>query len=413
MESNRGKSINYILLSLIIIMPFIIIISTSPLLDGKYYYLLFSGIVLLILSFKINRTKLSSIDIMAILFIISIFISSVFSPDKYTAFFGSFSRGEGFFSILVYIIVFFCASRYLDITEKSLNIILISSCVMAIHGILQFYGIDFVKMIVPLYGNEASDAVGTIGNRNFFSNYICIFLFLSMGLYIFKNKIRYLIYSLILFTALMCSLTRSGWLAFVVFSILGLAFIIRRKDCLKRAGIVLLSFLLIFIVLNVTTDNSIINRSNKNQIVSDNGELTGSAGGRAEILRISFDAFLDKPFLGYGPDTLKYRLSEEYTDEFTSYFIEHGAFIDKAHNEFLEYAVSCGIFTLVCYLILLILIIVRLWKNKKDDINKILLITIIAYLVQSFFNISMIAVAPTFWILLGFSYRCVNKYKLK
>lgn len=412
MESNRGKTINLILLSLIIIMPFIIIVSTSPLLDGKYYYLLCSGIILLILSFKINRINLGSVEIFALLFIFSIFISSILSPDKYTALFGSFSRGEGFFSILVYVIIFLVASRYLEITEKNLNIIFISACIMAIHGVLQFYGFDIVKIVIEFYQNEANDAVGTIGNRNFFSSYICIFLFISMGLYIFKSRWKYLLYSSILFTALMCSLTRSGWLAFVVFSTTGLGFIIKRKDCLKRVLIIILSFLLIFIVLNITTNNSIIKRSNTNQIVSDKGELKGSAGGRAEIFRISFKAFLDKPFIGYGPDTLKYRLSEEYSEEFTNYFIEYGAFIDKSHNEFLEYAVSCGIFTLIFYLTLIALILKGLWKNRKEDTNKILLMTISSYLVQSFFNISMIAVAPIFWILLGYSYKRLRLTKV-
>ncbi|NLK95207.1 MAG: O-antigen ligase family protein [Clostridiales bacterium] len=411
MEYSRGKIINNIILLVLTIMPFILMDSKSPLLDGKYYFMLITGIILLILSLKIEKINIKIIDITALLFILSIFISSVFSPDKFTAFWGSANRGEGFFTILIYVILFFLSSKYLDINEKTLDIILISSCIMALHGILQFFGFDIVQIIYPLYNNLASDAIGTIGNRNFFSSYICIFLFLGMGLYIFKGNKKYLVYSSILFAALLCSLTRSGWLAFIIYSILGLLFILKRKDALKRSAIIILLFTVIFGVLNISTDNSIINRSNKNQVISSQGLLVGSVGGRAEILRMSFKAFCDRPLLGYGPDTLEMRLSEDYTEDFIKYKLAHGVYVDKSHNEFLEYAVSCGVFTLIFYLVLLGLIVYGLFKNKEKDINKILLITIIGYLVQSFFNISMIAVAPIFWILLGVSYKNIKTNK--
>ena len=42
-------------------------------------------------------------------------------------------------------------------------------------------------------------------------------------------------------------------------------------------------------------------------------------------------------------------------------------------------------------------------KNIKNDKFKIIFCIIISYLIQAALNISVIAVAPLFWILLGYS----------
>ncbi|MDV4149356.1 hypothetical protein R0131_00750 [Clostridium sp. AL.422] len=43
----------------------------------------------------------------------------------------------------------------------------------------------------------------------------------------------------------------------------------------------------------------------------------------------------------------------------------------------------------------------KLIKSIRSDLSKVLLLTLIGYLVQSFFNISVVMVAPIFWIFLG------------
>jgi putative inorganic carbon (HCO3(-)) transporter len=71
--------------------------------------------------------------------------------------------------------------------------------------------------------------------------------------------------------------------------------------------------------------------------------------------------------------------------------------IDKAHNEYLNIAVSAGIPSLIAYLTLVFVVL----KNSVSKEKNLLLAVIIAYLVQAFFNISVVSVAFLFWILLG------------
>ena len=79
-----------------------------------------------------------------------------------------------------------------------------------------------------------------------------------------------------------------------------------------------------------------------------------------------------------------------------------GKDIDKAHNEYLQIAATIGIPALIVYLSFLSLILFPKMKEMfKNKLLFILVLTIICYLTQAFFNISTIGVAPLFWMLLG------------
>lgn len=152
----------------------------------------------------------------------------------------------------------------------------------------------------------------------------------------------------------------------------------------------------------------VVGRASKDNIVNENGEIIGSAGGRMKILKMSFEAFKSKPLLGTGPDTLGERFQLDFDSELGEYITVHNAYPDKAHNEYLEYAASCGIFTLIAYILLIGCIFKGLIKNINDDRAKIMIISLIGYLVQGFFNISVIMVAPLYWIMLGVFVKFIN-----
>jgi putative inorganic carbon (HCO3(-)) transporter len=66
-------------------------------------------------------------------------------------------------------------------------------------------------------------------------------------------------------------------------------------------------------------------------------------------------------------------------------------------------AAVTGIPSLLIYLFLIVLIF---WRNTplmlKDKSKIIVGLAVIGYLIQAFSNISVIAVAPIFWIILGY-----------
>ena len=107
------------------------------------------------------------------------------------------------------------------------------------------------------------------------------------------------------------------------------------------------------------------------------------------------------PLLGSGPDTLAYSLLYNVTEDAIEFIEVTNTYADKAHNEYLQIAATMGIPALIVYLAFLAQILANNKNMFKDNSKFILMIPIIAYLVQAFFNISTIGVAPIFWLLLG------------
>lgn len=422
-DFSKEQIINFLLHVAIILVPLIILdfrlfdidseVSQghSQFVEGKVYFMMILGVLLLILSIMSLR-KINKENIIALIFLATIFVSAICSPYMNTAFFGNKDRGEGFIIIAIYVLMFILASHYFKPGKITIRIIFISSVLISLIALIQFLGFDLVAYILKFSQPAIHDAVGTLGNRNFMGTYTLIFLILSMSIYIFKGKKEYLVYAVFNFIGLMSSLTRGCWIAFIIVSIIGTFFIIKRKDCLKRALLLVSALLVMFIAINLTTGNKIIDRCSINNIVED-GKLVNSANAREQIFNLSLRAFCEKPFLGTGPDTLKLRLEDDFTKEYYEYLLNEKEYIDKAHNEFLEYAVSDGIFTVIAYVALLVVIIIGLIKNKKDDINKVLLLVIIGYILQSMLNISTVGVAQIFWIILGYAVCRNNKQGLE
>ena len=351
----------------------------------------------------------SPITSAVLLFLATILVSCIFSPYKIIAFFGTKERSEGFVTIAIYILLFIASSEYLKVTEKSINLILTIVNIHATYGILQFYKFDPIQKWA-LNGISVANSIGTIGNRNFFSSYIVLFLSLSTALYIFKEKIIYLCYTLILFAGLVCSLTRGGWLGYGVVLVFIFIFSIiskKRKSRILKMVAMAVCFIVIGGTLNSTTDGSVTGRVNnlKEQITTTDEEVKAksSASSRVDILNMTLKAFKDRPLLGTGPDTLGNRLYDDYPIEMNNHISTYGQSVDKAHNEYLEYATSCGIFTLISYLTLVIMIGIKLIKRRKEEKYIIILMPIIGYLAQAVTNISVPMVAPLFWILLGYA----------
>ncbi len=99
---------------------------------------------------------------------------------------------------------------------------------------------------------------------------------------------------------------------------------------------------------------------------------------------------------------MKNGIVKNVTDESFEYIKSHNAIPDKAHNEYLQIAVTLGIPALMVYVIFLGMIIFPNFKYIFKQKYRFILLSIIgSYLVQAFFNISTIGIAPLFWFVLG------------
>lgn len=404
--------LNLVFYATIIIMPFIVIKETQSKYNmGKLAYLYVVGLFLVVMLIKmifqknIKLCKFIEYKIIGI-FLLSLCIATGFSINYKVSILGNTTRFEGLIIYFIYIGLFLFATTRFIISKKGIELFSISATLMAIYTILQLIGID------PVYDfmvetSKGKETFGLIGHRNFLSTYLIIAILLTLSIYFFYNKKRYFIYSSIIFAGLISTFTRGGWVAFFIVSIMALLLIGKEKEQLKKALMVFITFTIIFFTINFISGERVLSRTES--IIRDGKNISESSGsGRVEIWQMTLKSLKNQWIIGTGLDTLHLRLIRDCPEQFIEIIPKIGGYPDKAHNEFLEYWACGGILTLISYLALIVVILINLLKRIHENKAKVLLLMIIGYLIQSFFNISVIQVAPIYWILLGVA---VNYYR--
>ena len=410
----KTKDINNIIIGILSIVLFLAPLLVFPrvlIYDyniPKVIVLYTCGITLVAMLFiKRREIKYDKKDILVLVFLLLTELSLIFSINKTKSLFGETGRHEGFLMVMTYVLVYYFAKYYFREYKHFYKILFGIVIAISILSILQFYDIvPFQKALGLQYRQFWTS--GTFGNPNFLASYITIFLPILMCLFILKGKMKFLIMASIVFWAMLCSLTRSAWVAFGVYSIIGIIYIIYKKEksIIKNSIMLFIAFVIIFAVGDILSNGRIIGRNKvmlsefKNMATEGVTESMGS--GRIEIWKITLNQIKLHPWIGTGVDTLKDVISEDQPDYYIDRIIETNTYIDKAHNEYLQIAATIGIPALIIYLLFLFIIMKENLKQFfSNKIILILLLSIIGYLVQAFFNISTIGVAPIFWIMLG------------
>ena len=190
-----------------------------------------------------------------------------------------------------------------------------------------------------------------------------------------------------------------------------LIYIICKKDktLWKRTALLIILPILVFGLILVTNGNSVVNRINKiisegQQIISSQSLSDEMGSGRIMIWKMIVTSIINHPLIGSGPDCILQILKDEQLHELYMFYSKYGTVVDKAHNEYLQIAATMGIPALILYILAIASILEPNIKNMfKSKLSYIFVISITAYLIQAFFNISVIMVAPIFWFILGLS----------
>ncbi len=398
------KWIDRILWLTIILVPIAILpFGVNDIFDAiKGPILVVSGISILTLLILAKKFEKSIITWLLISYLLLVLLSSIFADDPLLAFAGATNYGgrfEGFLTISIYVILFYASRNYLIVTKPKLIRALGFLSIVSVYSLVQYYQFD----PLVIYKNYRPMIFSTIGNQNFLGSLMVILCSLTLGLSVYYKKWYYFLFFMLFFSSLLASQTRGSWIAFgIIF--FGLTVLILFSNRAKIIGLLLVSLIMIFVAftLNFSKKNTLSKRTNsiRTEIKMKN-EYGGS--GRYKIWEITWGVIKDHPLLGTGPENLKPVLKTEYKKELNAYYRMKGVTIDKAHNEYLHMAAVTGIPSLLIYLILIVLIF---WRNiplmLKDKSKIIVGFAVIGYLIQAFSNISVIAVAPIFWIILGY-----------
>ena len=406
-----SKKINQILWLFAIVLPIVFIplnVQFNVFIVIKGAVLFCTGVILFSLLILEKKWDKEPIIKVFLALLMCQFVSSIFAFKPLLAFIGFSSnagRFEGFVTLFSYGILFYAAKNHMVITKKRIITFFSSLTIISLYAFIQYLECD--PMVIYWHFNKM--VFSTIGNQNFLGSLEVILSILALCLFLKTKKWYYGLFFTIFFATLLMSQTRSAWIGFfMVFMLIMVSVLLFNRDKIKSFGIALALIAITGLGLNALKDNVLINRSNSiKQEFEMQSEFGGS--GRIAIWKMTFNIVKNHPYLGAGPENLSEALSIEQKMNVKNYYKVKKQRVDRAHNEYLHIAAVTGIPALICYLVMLFLIITKNIKFIfKDKIQTALLFGVLGYLIQAFFNISVVSVAPIFWILLGL---LANTYK--
>ena len=309
------------------------------------------------------------------------FLSTIFSVDFHYSFFGSPYRGGGFISYGFYIL--FAITAFLIIKKKDWkklwNVAIGVGVIVCILALFSRFGL-FSNFLITRIDNLSS----TIGGPNTLGLYVMLLVFpaLSFGLQV-KNNIKrglYLITSALFSFIVLLTISQGAYLGLAMGAIYFLIFFptksftekTRRKIFYGKIAIVTVAALLFFSV--------IIIKSNPDYTLNDHylfKQLTTWKVDKSRLAtwQVSFDAFLDRPLLGYGPENFSIGFDRNYDPTLSSIQMDRdtpASWWDKAHNFALNLLVETGIIGFISFILLFGLVFWQLHKitHKKIDNTK-------------------------------------------
>lgn len=310
---------------------------------------------------------------------------------------GDTYRFDGLRTYFAYCGIFSCA--YI-VTNKYLmqHIISYFTHIAVFLSLLVLVNIENINNVFGLTANMA-----IFNNTNHFAYYLCLALMCAMLLFLIEKRstIRLLLRIVelaIITSALVQNKSFGSYLAVIVGLICCVVLVIwLDKNALKRVLIALIIFILISLIMNISS-GYISNDLHK--LVTDTSNVfngskdaarAGSGRWRLWVKGLQFAA--ERPLFGYGPDNLGAR------------YAEVGINMDRPHNEFIQFAASLGIPAVIFYISALIVHFVSfIQKRKQLSLTMIgILCAVVTYLVSSLFGNTMYYTTPFFFMILGLS----------
>ncbi|MBI2268679.1 MAG: O-antigen ligase family protein [Candidatus Blackburnbacteria bacterium] len=359
--------------------------------------------------FLFRRTPL---DIPLAIFLLALSLSTLTSIDRYTSFWGYYSRPfGGFVSTATFVVLYwaYVSNMGKRETENVIRILIGSAVVISIWGILEHFGVSPSCVILKGEFNVSCWApdvrarvFATFGQPNWMAAWLVAVAPLSWQLILrckaiplpmwntlahreILSRSALYISPFLLFTAILYTKSRSGLVAFGVSFVIFWSFVFfhqsrKVRPCKPRCQSFLLivtSYLLLVAFSGSPWSPSItqlFGGKSKNidlrvasNVVGNESSPSPPSGGtdsfaiRKIVWKGAIDIWKHYPILGSGVETFAYTYYNFRPQEH-NYTSEWDLLYNKAHNEYLHYLANTGLVGLGSYLLL---IGAFLWNIKK------------------------------------------------
>lgn len=361
-------------------------ISGKNLLFRFFVEIAFAGWVVLALkdvAYRINLKK-SPLTITFSLFIFVLLLADVFGVDQQKSIWSNFERMEGFVGHIHFFLYFIVLTAMITTAKEwhtMFKAFVFSNILVLIYGYGQLFGAKgyifsalFPKAAVwfsarfPIHMSE-NRLDATIGNSAYFAIFCLMYVFITALLWSqSKETKRQWVYPTLIvlnLIALFYSGTRGTMIGAIVGGFVTLGLIaLHEKGRARKALLVSLIAMTILIGSVFTFKSSSFIQSSPTlaRLASISfTDLTGSS--RLYIWKISYQAWLERPILGYGQDNFSYIFARKFIPE-KMWNLE--PWYDRSHDVFFDWLVAAGALGLISYLSLYGVALYALWFKKND-----------------------------------------------
>ena len=375
------------------------------------------GIFVFLTHFLIHKDiKYYLSDLLYFFLFIFAIISAVLTQNKFATWHG-FDYDEWPFNFVGYFSLMLAGTMICDkqMRKNILKAFVFVACIQSVIAALQTVGIYILECYYTTQIiMDFKWCYGLTQNSNWYGGLSVLIFTCTAGIYLFTNNrstrnVMYVISSLCFYT-LIGSEARLAWVGvfgFVTFLLCSFRVMDRKgwdkekmSDIKKRFKWLLVGMTVI-IIFSVLVFGRVVTRLSKTFAELYGNNLYALGSNRLYIWKYGIKAFPKYWAFGIGLDNFEdvFYKSEEFKGGFTN---------AKAHNEYLHYLVTQGIFQFITYVTLLVYAartgIRNVIKNEDEEerlINWIFLGMFFGYTAQAFFNSSVVYIAPYFWITIG------------
>lgn len=338
--------------------------------------------------------------------VISVFLSN----GKTAALIGEYARWDGLITIFISAVLFAAPIIALDFKkiEMSLKGLLVSSLLVSCLAIYERVFINPFIILTKTYdpaGHGAMNSMDMSRSVAMFGSplYLAAFLILVIPISIYfvtkeKQSDRVLGASSLSLAgfALLLSYSRGAWLGFIMSLFLLMIF---GKPNLKSAAKRFFMPAAIFFAaasLFLMMDSQQI--SLPARILSI---VRAESGARPGIWDSTLKMIESRPLFGFGPDSYKNNFIRFKQKNWNTN--NRQPIPDKAHNEPLQQVATVGLIGFSAFLWALAFVFLKLLslKGAKRFAAISISASLLAYLIQSFFNFFQVSTSPIFWLLAG------------
>jgi len=392
-KTNYLKYVIYTGLFLVPFVPFLVYSSFFfPFITSKAFTwriiveIVFAAWILLALLDAEYRPKLSIILYSVLGFLAIIGLADIFGVAPIKSFWSNFERMEGFITLLhlgMFFLVISSVFKEID-WQRWWNFSLAASFLMVLYCVLQLIGLKTINQ-----GGVRVD--GTLGNAIYLAVYMLFHIFIA-SLFMWrewKNVSLRWIYGLLILsqaTILYYTATRGAILGLLGGVLVIAVLNIRNKQnrfVRKMSMATLIGLIFLLGGFMGLKDSNFIKNS---PVLSRFSSLTTAeikTQGRYFVWPMALKGFKERPILGWGQENFSYVFQEHYSPEM--YKLE--PWFDRAHNIFLDWAVSGGLLGLISYLFLYVALLWVIWKSAGFSHTEKSILTglVAAYFFHNFF----------------------------